>query len=259
MPLMDVCIQRFLEHMERLIKEQGPEHVILHLARIAMQDVNGSNSFGISLDVYSAKKNIFFECADAFFTASTTLSLRRFVEILFPGFQRFLHKWFGVQGPVEYLNGFFMKLIKDIVKETKGKPFQKCNLMNMLIGLKEDDDVKKNNEGIVVIDDSLIAAQAMSFYLAGFEPTSLFLTFLLFELALQPKIQQRVYEEANEIIEKHNGALTYDSLMDMKYMMMVTEEMMRKYSASLNRKCMETCTLSNGSITIEKGKSQSES
>jgi cytochrome P450 family 6 len=54
-------------------------------------------------------------------------------------------------------------------------------------------------------------------------------TFALYELAVNHDIQVRLRKEIEEVIAKHNGEVTYDSLHEMKYLDMVFNETLRKY------------------------------
>lgn len=65
------------------------------------------------------------------------------------------------------------------------------------------------------------AAQAFIFFLAGFETTSTTTSFALFEMASNSLIQQNARNEALGVLAKYDGQLTYDALMEMKYMDMV--------------------------------------
>lgn len=71
------------------------------------------------------------------------------------------------------------------------------------------------------MDDDDITAQAVLFFLAGFETSSLLLSFLANELAINPEIQKKLQSEIDEIYEKCDGKLKYDDLKDMKYTDMV--------------------------------------
>lgn len=52
----------------------------------------------------------------------------------------------------------------------------------------------------------------------GYESSSTVMTFFMYELARNPAIQQRVYEEICNVTQKHDGKLTYDALVEMKYL-----------------------------------------
>lgn len=54
-----------------------------------------------------------------------------------------------------------------------------------------------------------------------FEGTANILTFCLYELAVNPDIQQRVRNEAQSTLKANQGILTYDSLKKLLYTEMV--------------------------------------
>jgi hypothetical protein len=47
------------------------------------------------------------------------------------------------------------------------------------------------------------------------------MSFALYELALHPEIQNRLRAEIMEVLNKHNGQLTYDNIQEMAYLDMV--------------------------------------
>jgi hypothetical protein len=47
------------------------------------------------------------------------------------------------------------------------------------------------------------------------------MSFALYELALHPEIQERLRAEIMQVLNKHNGELTYDGIQEMAYMDMV--------------------------------------
>lgn len=69
-------------------------------------------------------------------------------------------------------------------------------------------------------DDDLVA-QAILFFLGGFDTVSTTMTFLLNELALHPEIQDRLAKEIRETDAKNGGKFDFNSIQQMTYMDMV--------------------------------------
>jgi cytochrome P450 family 9 len=84
------------------------------------------------------------------------------------------------------------------------------------------------------------------------------LSFVAYELALNPDIQKRLYEEVVDVNRQLNGGpLTYDALQKMSYMDMVISEGLRKWPPAVvtDRVSTRNCTLQvdDKTIKLEKG------
>jgi len=71
------------------------------------------------------------------------------------------------------------------------------------------------------IEGDDVVGQAFMFLAAGFETSGSTLSYALYELALHPEIQNRLRAEIMQVLNKHNGQLTYDGLQEMAYLDMV--------------------------------------
>ncbi|PSN38878.1 hypothetical protein C0J52_18965 [Blattella germanica] len=100
-----------------------------------------------------------------------------------------------------------------------------------------------------------VAAQAFVFFAAGFETSSTTMTFCLYELALNPDIQDRVRKEILKVLDKHDGKITYESILEMSYLDQVVSETLRKYPPVpiLNRECTNEYMIPGTDVVIEKG------
>ncbi|XP_063915591.1 probable cytochrome P450 6a14 [Zophobas morio] len=158
---------------------------------------------------------------------------------------------------------FFMKVVLDTVNYREKNNLYRKDFMHLLLQLKnrgavtEDEKIKDDNgkttEKALTMNE--LTAQAFVFFLAGFETSSTTMTFALYELATSPDVQEKLREEINTVLDKHNNKLTYDGLMEMTYMDKVLNETLRKHPPvpMLNRRCTKNYTIPGTSIVIKKG------
>lgn len=75
---------------------------------------------------------------------------------------------------------------------------------------------------MLVWSDIDLIAQAVLFFIAGFDTISTAMSFALHELALHPEVQERLVEEIREQDAKNGGKLNLTSIQNMNYLDMVT-------------------------------------
>ncbi|KAH8402289.1 hypothetical protein KR009_010989 [Drosophila setifemur] len=132
------------------------------------------------------------------------------------------------------IHNFFMSAVKDTVDYRLKNKIKRNDFIDQLIELRaENQEEAKRGNGIDLshgLTLEQMAAQAFVFFIAGFETSSSTMSFCLYELALQPDIQQRVREEIDRVLsEEEGGELTYDALSKMTYLEQVIAETLRKY------------------------------
>lgn len=109
---------------------------------------------------------------------------------------------------------FIIAMCKRTIEDRRSKQYERRDFMQLMIDLyREHND--EDGDGLSLND---IAAQVFLFFFAGFETSSTAMTYTLYELALNPHIQQKVRDEIADVISRHNGNITYDSLMEMTYL-----------------------------------------
>lgn len=74
---------------------------------------------------------------------------------------------------------------------------------------------------ISVWSEKDLVAQAVVFFIAGFETISTGMTFLMYEMGRNPDIQERLVQEIMETDKKNGGKLDFDSIQKMVYLDMV--------------------------------------
>ena len=99
-------------------------------------------------------------------------------------------------------------------------------------------------------------AQAMVFFLAGYETTASTLSFCLYELALNQDIQERLYREIQQA-KTEDPSLSYATLSKCEYLDAVLSETLRKYPPALllNREASDRYHIPEAGLWLEKGQS----
>lgn len=71
---------------------------------------------------------------------------------------------------------------------------------------------------ILEVTNEFLAAQAFIFFTAGFETSSSTISNALYELALNPDIQDKLRKEIKEFAAKNDGEWRYETIKEMEYL-----------------------------------------
>ncbi|XP_063224764.1 cytochrome P450 6k1-like [Bacillus rossius redtenbacheri] len=104
-------------------------------------------------------------------------------------------------------------------------------------------------------DGEHVATRALVFTLASFETCTCIVRSALFELALNPAIQDRLRGEITAVLGRRGAQLTCHSLAKMPYLDMVVSESMRKYPVlpAMRRECLSAYKVPGTGVTVDKG------
>ncbi|XP_011200321.4 cytochrome P450 6a2 [Bactrocera dorsalis] len=157
---------------------------------------------------------------------------------------------FKVKRIPNHVEDFIIRLVHDTVRYREEHKVERKDFMNLLIELKNT----KDSEGVPLMSIDELAAQVFVFFAAGFETSSSNMTYGLFELAKNQRVQDKLREEIKTVLSKHNGELTYDAMKEMTYLDQVINETLRKYPAlgALTRVSVDAYKVPDTNITLEK-------
>ena len=110
----------------------------------------------------------------------------------------------------------------------------------------------KNTDKKLTVNEMI--AQAIIFFVAGYDTTATTLTWCCYELALNPESQERLYGEIKSAMDS-DGDFDYDRIAKLEYLDSVVCETLRMHNPAtrLNRICLEDCKLTGTDIVVEKG------
>ncbi|PSN44032.1 putative cytochrome P450 6a14 [Blattella germanica] len=152
---------------------------------------------------------------------------------------------------------FFRGLVHDTVRYREKNFITRKDFLQLLIQLKNQgyvdgpDELTNTTNGITMDE---MAAQVFVFFVAGFETSSTTMSFCLYELALNHKIQTRLRIEIDTVLAKYDGKVTYEAIQEMTYLDKVISETLRKYPpvSFLARVCTKNYKIPDTNVTIDK-------
>ncbi|XP_045848593.1 cytochrome P450 3A12-like isoform X7 [Meles meles] len=210
-------------------------------------DVITSTSFGVNIDSLNNPQDPFVENAKKLFRFEFFDPLL-FLILLFP-FLTPVFEIFNISVFPKRVTDFFTKSVKRM-KESRVKDEQKhrVDFLQLMI----DSQNSKETDTHTALSDLELVAQSMTFLFAGYETTSTALSFLAYELATHPDVQQKLQEEI-DVTFPSKAPPTYDALVQMEYLDMVLNETLRLHpiGGRLERVCKKDVEI--GGVFIPKG------
>ncbi|KAK9874851.1 hypothetical protein WA026_005667 [Henosepilachna vigintioctopunctata] len=253
------CTYTLREVMDQELS--SPEIDIKDILGRFSTDLIGSCAFGIKCNSLKEPHNEFREMGKRSIQIPTRMisSIKQKLISISPGLMRM----FNVRVIPQDAHDFFMDVVQNTIEYREKYNVTRKDLMQILIDLKNrkklvDDDemmdeVITEEENTISINE--IAAQAYVFFVGGFETSATVMTFCLYELAKNPSIQDKVRQEILEVLKRHDGNLTYDTIMEMPYLEKVIFETIRKFPPSTvsARTCTKDYKVPETEIILTKG------
>ncbi|XP_063918412.1 cytochrome P450 6k1-like [Zophobas morio] len=244
LPLMKACASDFVNHLD---KHNGEVIEVRETTKRYAVDIISSCAFGINSECFNDENSeILKEATKLLDFTSFVRSFSIFSFFFVPKFVDIFRLTLVDKSASDYLVNVF----RTTFKERQKRNIVRNDLIDLLNNLKQNETFNDSYK----FDDVKMASQAISFFTAGNDTTSVTVAFILYELALQPNIQDRLRREIREAFEKY-GDFTYEAINEMKYLDMVFSETLRKYPLAtfLNRKSATKYTFEETGFTVDEG------
>lgn len=133
----------------------------------------------------------------------------------------------------KHIEQFFAGIMKDAIAYRLSSGDKKADYLNYLLTLRE----KKN------LSDLQMVAHAVTFFIDGFETSSIAMSYLLYELARNGEAQEKLRTEIREAEAK--GDLSFDEIADLPYLDQAFHESLRLNPPAvfISKRCMEEIAL----------------
>ncbi|XP_011150780.2 cytochrome P450 9e2-like [Harpegnathos saltator] len=184
-------------------------------------DVIATSAFGISVNSMKDQNNEFFIRG---LEISKINSFKAMLKFMFLQAAPRLGKLLGITIFSPASSQFFKRIVAETIRVRKEQGIVRPDMIHLLMQAQDKEGPSVHE---FTLDD--IVAQALIFFLAGFDTTATLMCFVAHELAVHRDIQDRLWEEVEKHFAEGNGEITYEAMSKMAYMDMVLSEALRKY------------------------------
>lgn len=212
-PIVVEIAERFSEVYAKQLEEDSIVEIKEFNARFTT-DVIGTCAFGIECNSLNDPKAKFREMGSRFFSEKRH---PLFIEGMIVSNPK-IALWLNMKITPDHIEDFFLKVVDDTIAFREKNNIVRNDFMSMLIDLKNQVVTDENGKQVPGLTRGQLAAQAFVFFIAGFETSSTTMGFCLYELALNPEIQETLRKEILTYLEENDGELNYEMLAEMDYL-----------------------------------------
>lgn len=207
-------------------------------------DTIGSCVYGIDCQSFGKERSEIHHYGRKFFDLPARKLFQAIIMFTFPP----LGDALGLSVTDKTVTEFFMRLVKETVEYREKNNVVRKDFLQLFLDLRQQEGWENFS-----LED--ITSQSFLFFGAGFETSSTVMAFTLYEIARNKDVQDKLRKEIEEVLEAHDGNITYEAVKEMKYLDQVVKESLRMYPPipMLQRKCTQDYTLPDTDITIKKG------
>ncbi|XP_019884431.2 cytochrome P450 9e2-like [Camponotus floridanus] len=215
--LMSECAVNFSEY---LIKAPTDKQIVemRDIFTRYTTDVIATCAFGISVDSMKDPDNDFY----TFGAKVTNFDTIALIKILLSQHMPWLMRLLNLKMINECTNAFFINLIADTIKIRDEKNIIRPDMIQLMM----DSRGKREGKELTIVD---MTSQAFIFLLGGFDSSSTLMSFLAYEIAVNPHIQEKLQNEIDKVLEDTNGQLSYEAINEMVYLNATINETLRMH------------------------------
>ncbi|XP_015117201.1 cytochrome P450 6A1 [Diachasma alloeum] len=184
-------------------------------------EVIGMCAFGLEANSFGDEESAFLKMGKRIFQ----VDLKYFFKFILRQFAPFLYSIFGGWLKDSVLEEFFINLARDTIEYREKNNIMRHDFIDLLRNLRKE----PSQIGDIELTDELVAAQLTVFFVGGSETSATTISNCLYEMAMNPEMQEKLRGEIREELERSNGQITYEGLNEMKYLDKCLSETLRKY------------------------------
>ncbi|KAG4072640.1 hypothetical protein HA402_004729 [Bradysia odoriphaga] len=260
-PIIKDCGKTLEDYLEKNVEKGNDVFDFRDLFARLTTNIISSVAFGIDNDCINDPDHIFRKMGVRIFEMDSKKKLRAAIATFLPILKNVIKFKFTHDDVEEFFHG----VVKQTLEYRERNNVERNDFMQLLIQLKnqgylsadkgESKSAEKENLDLKKLSYEDLAANALLFFIAGFETSSSTLSFCIFELARNHQIQQKVQEEIDTVLAEDDSTdFTYESIHKLKYLECCIDEALRKYPIIplLFRVCNEDFRVPDTDLVVPK-------
>ncbi|XP_059618987.1 probable cytochrome P450 28d1 [Phlebotomus argentipes] len=211
-PVIEHVCKRMTKYLQYKIQQRPDGFEAKELAAKYTTDVMSSCVFGLDGGSFTGGKAIIREMGKILFTPNWRIFAYFVVAQVFP----YLPKVYKLAFVPKVVEQFFVEIMKDAVAFRRQTNVDRFDYLHYLLELQE----KKN------LNDLDMVAHAITFFIDGFETSSVAISYTLYQLGRNKRVQDKLRKEIRDTLAKHSE-LSYDVVAEMPYLNQIFIEALR--------------------------------
>lgn len=212
-PLIENICTKLTDYVDNHIQKKPGVPIEVHdLCARFTADAVSSAIYGLDTGSFDSEQSTILEMGRNFIHTTPQLWYYLALIAFFPPINR-LFKATYVDKKVEE---FFLKIMADSLKLRQRDGTKRNDFLDHLLEIKE-------KKGLSLVD---LAANGTTFFLDGFDTSSILMYHTLYEIARNQDVQEQLRQEISDVFER-DGKVSYDVLEAMPYLDQVLNESAR--------------------------------
>lgn len=210
---MKVMFHTVLDISNQLVTYMKKQDEIVEVKEVLAKfttDVIGNVAFGLESSSLQDPNSMFRKMGLKFFNFDRKRQLKALMVLSF----QTIAKKFKISFTPKDVSDFFIATIRDTVDYRERNKIERKDFLDLLM---------KVNSGGKALSLNEMTAQSFLFWIAGFETSSSTATFCLYFLSIHQDIQEKLRNEIRTTLSKYDNQITYEAMMEMKYLQMVID------------------------------------
>lgn len=212
--------------LQQFVANHADQDASLEMYNVAVRytiNTIAATAFGIDIDCLANPADEFLVQGRKFFQQTVKHGLRQFLMFVSPRAMKFMKMRLFDREVAE----FMIDMVTENLRLRETERVVRKDFFQLLVQIRNGGSVGMNDDWSARINGDAnrkllsieeVAAQAYIFFMAGHETSAGLISFCLYEMACNRNIQAKLHKEIDEVLAKHNGQMTWESVAEMKFL-----------------------------------------